>query len=62
VLAEHGCTVDAAAVPVERDCTATATASSCSRTVAKVTQLSHGWGVDHAVLQGSIARTASGGS
>jgi hypothetical protein len=28
----------------------------------RTARLSHGWGVDHAVLQGSTARTASGGS
>jgi hypothetical protein len=28
----------------------------------RAARLSHGWGVDHKVLQGSTARTASGGS
>jgi hypothetical protein len=28
----------------------------------RAARLSHGWGVDHAVLRGSAARTASGGS
>jgi hypothetical protein len=58
VLVEHDC-IAAVVVLAEHGCT---TAGGCPRTVAEGGAAVPQWGVDHAVLRGSTARTASGGS